>query len=27
VPEIAAYNGINFSRLLKLILNDASTKR
>ena len=27
VPEIAAYNGINFIRLLKLILNDASTKR
>ena len=27
VPEIAAYNGINFIKLLELILNDASTKK
>ena len=26
VPEIAAYHGINFIKLLELILNDASTK-
>ena len=27
VPEIAAYHGINFINLIKLILNDASTKK
>ena len=27
VPEIAAYHGINFIKLLELILNDASTKK
>jgi D-alanine-D-alanine ligase len=27
VPEIAAYRGINFIQLIKLILNDASTKK
>ena len=27
VPEIAAYQGINFMKLLELILNDASTKK
>ena len=27
VPEIAAYNGINFIKLLKLILKDASTNK
>ena len=27
VPEIAAYHGINFMKLLELILNDASTKK
>ena len=27
VPEIAAYHGINFINLIKLILDDASTKK
>ncbi len=27
VPEIASYHGINFIKLLKMILNDASTKK
>ena len=27
VPEIAAYHGINFIKLLELILNDASAKK
>ena len=27
VPEIAAYNGINFIKLIELILKDASTKK
>ena len=27
VPEIAAYHGINFIKLIELILKDASTKK
>ena len=27
VPEIAAYHGISFIKLLKMILNDASTNK
>ena len=27
VPEIANYDGINFIQLIKMILNDASTKK
>jgi len=27
VPEISAYNGINFINLLKIILKDASTNK
>ena len=27
VPEIAAYNGINFIKLIELILKDARTKK
>ena len=27
VPEISAYNGINFINLIKLILKDASTNK
>ena len=27
VPEIAAYHNISFIKLLKMILNDASTKK
>ena len=27
VPEIAAYHGINFIKLIKLILKDAKTKK
>ena len=27
VPEISAYKGIDFINLIKLILNDASTKK
>ena len=27
VPEISAYNGINFIKLIKIILKDASTNK